>query len=146
MMPKGYCGPSGQNCYPYTLTADYTVKTDSSGLDHDIKLLVNLKMLVSLKTSDDFGFVVNTAYNSNNEACESFIVQKKKQKTGIFDSKKQEVTYESYFSKKPLMLVREDPTMGYKKEVDKLAPWKFESFKVFNRNYEIQFMMSRKFR
>lgn len=126
-MPEGYCGPNGQNCELFKFRTNYTVFTDATGLRHQIKMNVYLSMMAPLEDSEDFGFVVNTAYNTNNEACESVIIQKKKQGTGMFD-KKQKVTFESYLSKKPLMLVREDPTMGYKKEVDKLSPWKFVSY------------------
>lgn len=120
---KADCGPNGFNCIKYKMNGEYYVYTDSTGLYNKLVLTVRVTLENKYDPKNGYAFILNMAYNSNNTACESVIVHRKKRGTKIW-SKDEKWKIESYISKKPLMVVREDPRLGYPKDEDKCAPWK----------------------
>jgi hypothetical protein len=123
------CGPKGFNCINHKFDGGYTVITDSTGLVNTVTLTLTATLYRKYNKKNSYGFIVNLNYNSNNTATESFIVNKEKDGS-LFWEKNRKPTMKSYISKKPILIVREDPLMGYKKMVDKCAPWKLRSFKI----------------
>jgi hypothetical protein len=139
---KADCGPNGFNCIRYKMNGSYYVYTDSTGLYNKLVLTVRVTLEKNYNPKNGYAFILNMAYNSNNTACESVIVHRKKRGTKIW-SKDEKWKTESYISKKPLMVVREDPRLGYPKDEDKCAPWKL--MKISGNKYQLELKIERNF-